>query len=319
MTRMSTISLRFVRVSGLSALAVLVTALSGCVSTEQYNAMKLNRDEAVAQLSQSQQQANTATAQYESLKQVLDRSRSSTDSKEALIANQATTIADLQHQVQDLNAQYQNAIGLASKAGSTPLPPMLTNELSTLAEQNPGLVDFDSARGMIKFKSDVTFPAGSADVTDTVKPVIDKVAQILNGANASQFDLLVVGHTDSQPVSNKVTIKNGHLDNWYLSVHRAIGVSKELQIKGVSPSRIEVAGYADQRPLVPNDSEADKAKNRRVEVLILPTTTRHPAVAEAPSIGAAVPASDKSAAKPLAAKDPNKDTSAGPRVPDSNK
>jgi chemotaxis protein MotB len=318
MTRTSAIPLRLVRKSGFSALALAAIASTGCVSTEQYNAMKLSRDEAVSQLSQSQQQANTATAEYDVLKHQLDAIRNSTDSKEALVANQATTIADLQHQLQDLNAQYQNAISLAGKAGSTPLPAPLTNELTLLAEQNPGLVDFDSARGMIKFKSDVTFPAGSADVTDTVKPVIDKVAQILNGPNASQFDLLVVGHTDSQPVSNPVTIRNGHRDNWYLSVHRAIGVSKELQAKNVSPARIEVAGYADQRPLVPNDSEANKAKNRRVEVLILPTTTRHAAVlAEAPLAGSAVPASDKAAAR--SAKDGNKDAAIAPRVPDSNK
>jgi len=315
MTRTSSLP-RFIRVSALSALALAATALGGCVSTEQYNAMKLNRDEAVAQLNQAQQQASTATAQYDVVKHQLDAFRGSTDTKEALINNQTATIADLQHQLQDLNAQYQNAISVAGKAGSTPLPAPLTNELTILAEQNPGLVDFDSARGMIKFKSDVTFPAGSAEVTDTAKPVIDKVAQILNGPNASQFDLMVVGHTDSQPVSNPTTIKLGNRDNWYLSVHRAIGVSKELQLKNISPSRIEVAGYADQRPLVANDSEANKAKNRRVEVLILPTT-HHAPMAEASPAAAAIPASEKAAAKPVA-REANKDTVA-PRVPDSNK
>jgi chemotaxis protein MotB len=297
----------------LSALALLATALmSGCVSTEQYQAMKLNRDQAVEQLNQAQQQASSATAQNEVLKHQLDAILHSTDSKEALIANYSATIADLQHQVQDANAHYQNAMDLAGKAGSTPLPAPLTNELTILAEQNPNLVEFDSARGMIKFKSDVSFSSGSAEVTETVKPVIDKVAEILNGPNASQFDLLVVGHTDSQPVSNERTRKLGNLDNWYLSVHRAIGVSKELQVKGVSPARIEVAGYADQRPLVANDSEANKAKNRRVEVLIQPTATHHGPLAEAsPAPGAAVPASSRQL---------NKDTPiTTPHVPDSNK
>jgi len=313
MTRMSTHP-RFIRISTLSALALVATTLSGCVSTEQYNAMKLNRDDAVAQLTQAQQQASTATAQYDVLKHQLDAIRGSTDSKDALILNYTATIADLQHQLQDTNARYQSAMDLAGKAGSTPLPAPLTNELTILAEQNPGLVDFDSARGMIKFKSDVTFSSGSAEVTETVKPVIDKVAQILDGPNAGQFDLMVVGHTDSQPVSNPATIRLGNRDNWYLSVHRAIGVSRELQLKGVSPARIEVAGYADQRPLVANDSEANKAKNRRVEVLILPTT-HHAPIAEA-STGSAIPASDRAAAKPLAV---NKDTPVAPRVPDSNK
>ena len=123
---------------------------------------------------------------------------------------------------------------MAAKAGSTPLPQVLTNELTALAEQNPNLVDFDSARGLIKFKSDVTFSPGSDVVTEQARPVIDRFAQILDGPVASQYDLMVVGHTDSQPVSNPATIQAGHKDNWYLSAHRAITVSKELQRQGVN-------------------------------------------------------------------------------------
>ena len=314
MTRTSPIG-RVFRLSALSALAGIASILGGCVSAEQYTAMKLSRDEAVSQLSAAQQQASTASAQYDVLKRQLEAINGAGQGKEALLTNQATTIADLQHQLQDANERYQNALALAAKAGATPLPAPLTNELTELAQQNPGMVDFDPNTGMIKFKSDVTFSPGSAEVTDSVKPVIDRVAQILDGPIAKQYSLVVVGHTDNQLVSNPATIRNGHKDNWYLSVHRAIGVSKELQKQGIAPARIEVAGYADQRPLVPNDSEANKAKNRRVEILIQPTTTAHSSgVAEAPS-ATAVPASDRTSGRPAF----NKDSPAAPHVPDSNK
>jgi outer membrane protein OmpA-like peptidoglycan-associated protein len=154
------------------------------------------------------------------------------------------------------------------------LPVPLTNELTAFAAQNPDFVDFDAARGLVKFKSDFTFDKGSAELRPEARATVDRLAGILNGPNASQYELMVVGHTDDQPVSNPVTIRNGHRDNWYLSAHRAISVSQRLMQVGINRQRMQVAGYADQRPLVPNTDESAKAKNRRVEVFILPTTSR---------------------------------------------
>ena len=63
--------------------------------------------------------------------------------------------------------------------GGTALPEPLSNELSEFARQNPDLVDFDAARGIVKFKSDVTFSSGSAEVTPKAKEVIARFSQIL--------------------------------------------------------------------------------------------------------------------------------------------
>ena len=94
----------------------------------------------------------------------------------------------------------------------------------------PDLVDFDSARGVVKFKSDVTFATGSAEVTPKAQEVITRFAQILNSAAASNYELMVVGHTDNQRVDElRGRLPSGHKDNWYLSAHRAISVSETLQ------------------------------------------------------------------------------------------
>ena len=179
----------------------------------------------------------------------MERIRNSGDNQAALLVNQAATIADLSRQLDDLNGRYKQALDQVGKAGAGPLPVALTNELQTFAAQNPDLVDFDEKLGIVKFKSDFTFDSGSAVVKETARQAISRLASILNGPVASQYDLMVVGHTDSQPVSNPATVKAGHLDNWYLSAHRAISVSKELQRQSVSSQRIEVAGFADQRPI----------------------------------------------------------------------
>ena len=117
----------------------------------------------------------------------------------------------------------------------------MNDALQSFANENPGLVDFDSARGIVKFKSDVTFSAGSAEVTSQAQQAIDRFAQILNSPAAASYELMVVGHTDSTPVANPATIKAGHKNNWYLSAHRAIGVSDVLQrdrvsaVEGIDP------------------------------------------------------------------------------------
>ena len=265
---------------GLSVLSAV--ALTGCVSQERYNAQKMRADQLAEQVGAAQAQVNASTAQNEVFKQQMERIRNSGDNQAALLVNQAATIADLSRQLDDLNGRYKQALDQVGKAGAGPLPVALTNELQTFAAQNPDLVDFDEKLGIVKFKSDFTFDSGSAVVKDTARQAISRLASILNGPVASQYDLMVVGHTDSQPVSNPATVKAGHLDNWYLSAHRAIAVSKELQRQSVSSQRIEVAGYADQRPI---ESGVQKsARNRRVEVLIVPSSRGGSSNPPAPSL-----------------------------------
>src|SRR4029078_11912856 len=106
----------------------------------------------------------------------------------------------------------------------------------------------------------------------------------------------VAGHTENQKVSNPATIKAGHLDNWYLSAHRAIAVSTDLQRNQVDPQRLRVVGYADKRPAASNATSQGKQQNRRVEVLILPNTVRTGVARSNPGTGTApAPAAPRTA------------------------
>jgi chemotaxis protein MotB len=168
--------------------------------------------------------------------------------------------------------------------------------LNQFAAENPDLVDFDSARGIVKFKSDITFSSGQAELTPRATEAIVRFASILNSPAASGYELQVAGHTDNQRVMHQATLAAGHKDNWYLSAHRAIAVSEAMQKDGVNPARLGVMGYADQHPIADNNSSTGRAMNRRVEVLILPTQVRGgsfvrtaPAVTPAPIRHAAPP------------------------------
>ena len=267
-------------------LGLAALTLTGCVSQEKYNALKLERDGLSSQLANEDAENRAAkekAAAYETQVATLSQEN---QTKDAMLKNEQDQNAEAGKQLADLNARYQDALNRPVTVNTpSALPEKLTNALNEFAAQNPDLVDFDAARGIVKFKSDVTFDRGSADVTSKAQSVIQRFAQILNSSAASSYELMVAGHTDNTPVVNPETIKRGHKDNWYLSSHRAIGVAEELMKDGVSRNRIVAAGYADQRPVASNSTEAGKAQNRRVEVMILPTTVHGRTVAsdEAPA------------------------------------
>lgn len=260
---------RIARLFGISAVGL---ALTGCVTQEKYNALKLDRDALAEQLAKAQADSNSSRSAADAYKAQLENVNANGGNYAALIDNLTKQNQSLQSQYDDLNRKYGDAIN--RPMGSSPLPVELTNTLQNFANQNPDLVDFDAARGIVKFKSDVTFASGDATVTPKAKDVLNRFAQILNSPSASGYELLVAGHTDNMRVSNPNTIAKGHKDNWYLSSHRAIAVAGELIGQSVNSQRVGVLGYGEQRPIASNASESGRSQNRRVEVLILPSTVR---------------------------------------------
>jgi len=301
---------RMLKWLGMATLTFALTAsVVGCVPQEKYNAKMLENSALSEQLDSAQQEAATAKAEASAYKSQLGTLQDQLTTDEALRANLENQDKDLSGQVAGLDAKLKDSLNnppkieqiIQSGGVGNALPAPLSNALSEFAAANPGVVEFDAARGVVKFKSDVTFATGSADLTPEAKTVIDKFAGVLNSAGASSYELQVAGHTDNVPVTNPETIRRGNLNNWYLSAHRAISVGTELMTQGVSKARIVVAGYGDQRPIADNSTAAGRSKNRRVEVLILPT--QH--------VGPAITASDTEGKRPEPRKvELNKDTAA---------
>lgn len=262
------------RIRRLIGIATLGVLLAGCVPQEKYEGLKLERDRLAEQLGKSQAETDRANAQAEVLRHQMGAFEGLGNDNKAEVSNLSSQNANLQKQLEEINARYRDAIALTAKAGSTALPVHLSNELSNLAAQNPDLLTFDASHGVVKFKSDVTFSPGSAVVLPKADEVLRRFSQILESSSADHYELLVAGHTDNVPVHNPATIRQGNKDNWYLSANRAIGVAHQLLADGVKARRLGVVGYADERPIASNSTAAGRAQNRRVEVLILPSSPR---------------------------------------------
>jgi chemotaxis protein MotB len=107
----------------------------------------------------------------------------------------------------------------------------------------------------------VLFDTGQATLRPKGERVLDALAPALKGL---PNDLVIEGHTDSQPISD-----SQFASNWELSTERATTVLRHLLVRGVEASNVAAAGYADQRPLLGGESVASLARNRRVAIVIL--------------------------------------------------
>ena len=115
---------------------------------------------------------------------------------------------------------------------------------------------------MIRFTDTVLFDLGKADIKPVALPVLATVAQEIAGiANPVRIE----GHTDPTPIHTPQ-----FPSNWELSTARATAIVHYLMEEGgVSPERLSAAGYAFYHPVVPNNTPENRARNRRVDMIIL--------------------------------------------------
>ncbi|MEM8845759.1 MAG: OmpA family protein [Bacteroidota bacterium] len=116
----------------------------------------------------------------------------------------------------------------------------------------------------VSISDKLLFRSGSYNITSAAKNVLGKVAKVVN--NKPDFEFLVEGHTDNVPFSSGVLV-----DNWDLSAKRATSIVRTLQNEfDVDPKRMTAAGRSFYVPLASNDSAAERAKNRRTRIVVLP-------------------------------------------------
>lgn len=120
-------------------------------------------------------------------------------------------------------------------------------------------------RGLvISLVDTVLFPSGQAELTPQAKLILNKLAGIIAKV---PNQIRIEGHTDNIPISN-----TRFPSNWELSTARATQlVAYFVEKHGLPPQNLSAAGYSEYRPIVPNNSEANRALNRRVDIVILRT------------------------------------------------
>jgi chemotaxis protein MotB len=149
--------------------------------------------------------------------------------------------------------------------------PAIQKELQRYVEQhklqNEVQVHMDHRGLVITLLSDKSYySSGSAELRPETLPILDEINSFLK---KNQQLIRVEGNTDNVPISTAQ-----YPTNWELSTARAVNVVRYMvEHDKMDPTRISAAGYGEWRPRRPNDSDADRQQNRRVDVVLLNATT----------------------------------------------
>jgi chemotaxis protein MotB len=241
--------------------------LTGCVSTSTF-------DEKQAELAACQKQAKNDLDACKS-------ARSEIDTK-LTVANQELSVY---RQAAEARQSKLDALQNQEKQ----LRERLSKELT---DKN---VEIEQLKGQLSVRmlDKIVFKSGSADILPQGTEVLDKLADAIKDSTDT---IRVEGHTDDTPISDKLKVK--YPSNWELSAARASAVARYFETKHfINPKRLESLGFSMYHPIAPNDSDENKLRNRRVEIVLKPAAEPEPA--KEPAAAAPAPTTPAApAAKP---------------------
>jgi chemotaxis protein MotB len=144
-----------------------------------------------------------------------------------------------------------------------------------------GQLKISARRGelVLSLPAEVLFPSGSAELSKTGEYAVVEVAAVLKKFPDRRY--LIVGHTDNQDFAKTkagtpAVPTCAPADNWQLSTERALTVTRVLVTAGMDPKNVIAAGAGDHDPIASNATVDGRAKNRRIEIALLPAINELP-------------------------------------------
>lgn len=126
------------------------------------------------------------------------------------------------------------------------------------------MVELNQEGIQVTLKDVALFDTGSADLKPDARKILAGLSPFLNLDQVKDHEIKVEGHSDNRPISTPQ-----YPSNWFLSSARATNVVSFFQSQSIDPARLSAVGYGEYRPIAPNDTAENQAKNRRVNVIIL--------------------------------------------------
>jgi type VI secretion system protein ImpK len=158
-----------------------------------------------------------------------------------------------------VQAQAQPVPAVPRPAAAVPAKPRLAGFLEPEIKAGLVAVRDEDNRSVITIRGDGLFEPGSATVSPQFEPLLRRIGEALNGVAGK---VLITGHTDGQPIRSA-----RFPSNWHLSQERARSVQQLLTTQ-VAAARLTAEGRADSERIAPDDTPANRSRNRRVEITL---------------------------------------------------
>lgn len=211
-------------------LVVVLSALTGCTNWQQrYNELDVEHQ--------------NLTGLYENCVASLDMSASEKAQLSQQLSQAQRQLEEMRRQIDERRATPAEATGF-----------------------QVGDVEVDERAGTITvtLPNTILFASGQADLKSATSRELDHIYSVIRERYSGR-KIDVVGHTDTDPIRRT---RDKWQDNWDLSAARALSVLRYLVDRGMPPANIRAVGCGETRPVAPNTTAANKAKNRRVEIVV---------------------------------------------------
>lgn len=160
----------------------------------------------------------------------------------------------------EMNAQSNTTASTPTSDELTQISDLVNEKFSQLINDQMIKVSSNELWLQIELNDSILFPSGGVDPSVQARAIFDEIAEILkNYSNPIQVE----GFTDNVPISN-----SRYPTNWELSSARATEIVKYLAGRGVTPERLAAVGYGEFQPVASNETEAGRAQNRRVAIMV---------------------------------------------------
>ncbi len=274
------------RVMLLASVVALALAMGGCTVMESTYVKKVTEADSLAkELAALQQKYADLSNENTALKARVasltgERDKLAADNRElenvlkAKSDSLSQTIVELRQKVAALeseNAGLKQDIAALQKSREETQKASKTYEdlvAKMKGEIAKGEITISELKGKltVNMVDAILFDSGKAEVKPEGQAVLQKVISILK--DVKDKAIRTEGHTDNVPIVGMLAKK--YPTNWELSAARAINVTRYLQEQGIDPAHLSAAAYGEYKPVAVNDTPEGKAKNRRIEIILVP-------------------------------------------------
>ena len=266
----------------ISILFIACIVLASCVSKKKYVALETENGQLKSELTKTKvenedletkfaviqarvDQYNSKISTLTSLNESLEEEN---DSKMETVGNVAVmsnkTKANMRETLKKVPPAYLMNAKTLQDSMNVAVSYNLKHAVDNMDEDEDIAINIEETVVMISISDKMLFNTGSYKVSNKANAILQKLADVIN--SEPSIDVMVEGHTDSRSINtDKVQ------DNWDLSVLRATSVVRKLQNEfNVAPEKLIASGRSSYQPLVDNDSNENRARNRRTRIVILP-------------------------------------------------
>ncbi|WP_458627929.1 OmpA/MotB family protein [Winogradskyella sp. PC D3.3] len=277
-----------------SILLVTMILLSACVSKKKYLALEQEHGETVSELTKTrvekedlehkfsviEARVNQYNAKIQSLNEdveglTIENQAKFQVSEDGTVASGASK-EKMRETLKNVDAEKLAGAKTLKDSMNLAIQYNLSKAMNTsdLNEDEDIVVDINETVVMISIADNMLFNTASYRVGNKADKILQKLADVIN--SEPSLDVMVEGHTDSRSINtDKIA------DNWDLSVLRATSVVRKLQNQfKVAPEQLIASGRSSYQPLVENNSSANRAKNRRTRIILMPNIDKFFAMME---------------------------------------